>query len=112
MQISEELIRNLVTQVIKEVQSSGQISAGGSPFSGRFGVFDDADQAVAAAREAFEELRKRPISDRKKAIDHIRRISIDQSVELGTMEMNETKIGRLEHKIAKLRTLGRTCSRY
>src|SRR5690606_24268909 len=29
-----------------------------------------------------------------------------QCVELGTMEMNETKIGRLEHKIEKLKTLG------
>src|SRR5207247_657931 len=42
----------------------------------------------------------------KRIIDHIRRISIDQCVELGTMEMHETKIGRLEHKIEKLKTLG------
>ena len=34
------------------------------------------------------------------------RSSIDQCVELGTMEMEETKIGRLEHKIEKLKTLG------
>jgi aldehyde dehydrogenase len=47
------------------------------------------------------------MDDRKKAIEHIRRISISQSVELGTMEMNETKIGRLKHKIEKLETLGR-----
>src|SRR5690606_3722767 len=33
-------------------------------------------------------------------------IAIDQCVELGTMEMNETKVGRLEHKIEKLKTLG------
>ena len=31
---------------------------------------------------------------------------MEQKVELGTMEMEETKIGRLEHKIAKLQTLG------
>ncbi len=105
MQISEELIRNLVTQVIKEVR--GQSSGDSTSSTGKFGVFDDANEAVAAARRAFEQLRTRPMSDRKKAIDHIRRISIDQSVELGTMEMNETKIGRLEHKIAKLQTLGR-----
>ena len=36
------------------------------------------------------------MEDRKRIIDHIRRISIDQCVELGTMEMEETKIGRLE----------------
>ena len=34
-------------------------------------------------------------------------VEIQQSEELGTMEMNETKIGRLEHKIAKLETLGK-----
>lgn len=107
MQINEDLIRNLVTQVIREVrnaQPNGQSCEGDA---GRFGQFDDADQAVAAARRAFEQLRTRPMGDRKKAIDHIRRISIDQAVELGTMEMNETKIGRLEHKIGKLETLGR-----
>jgi aldehyde dehydrogenase len=47
------------------------------------------------------------MEDRKKAIEHIRRISIASAVELGTMEMNETKIGRLKHKIEKLDTLGR-----
>ncbi|GAB5402574.1 MAG: aldehyde dehydrogenase EutE [Aureliella sp.] len=111
MQISEELIRNVVSQVIDEVragQSSGHAAAGSqSAGTGRFGIFDCADAAVAAARLAFEQLRQRPIADRKRAIDHIRRISIDQAEELGTMEMNETKIGRLEHKIGKLETLGK-----
>ena len=79
----------------------------GRATAGRWGLFDDANEAVAAARKAFEQLRTRPMEDRSKAIEHIRRISVDQAVELGTMEMNETKIGRLEHKIAKLQTLGK-----
>jgi len=45
------------------------------------------------------------VADRKRAIDHIRRIASDNCVELGTMEMEETKIGRLQHKIEKLKTL-------
>jgi aldehyde dehydrogenase len=114
MQINEELIRSLVTQVIQEVRGqsptpapgTSNSAATGNAANGRYGLFTCADKAVKAARQAFEELRRRPISDRKKAIDHIRRISISQSVELGTMEMNETKIGRLEHKIGKLETLG------
>jgi aldehyde dehydrogenase len=61
---------------------------------------------VAAAREAYEQLSRRTLEERKRAIDHIRRIAIEQSVELGTMEMEETKIGRLVHKIDKMRTLG------
>ena len=104
MQISEELIRSVVNQVIREVRGAGAAPASGA--AGRFGIFDDANEAVAAARKAFEQLRERSMEDRKKAIAHIRRISIANCEELGTMEMNETKIGRLQHKIEKLKTLG------
>ena len=61
---------------------------------------------MAAAREAFDRLSRMTIDDRRRIIEHIRRISIEQCVELGTMEMEETKIGRLQHKIEKLKTLG------
>ncbi len=78
----------------------------GKSDGGRHGVFYDADSAVKAARSAFEQLRQRTMEDRKRVIDIIRRISIEQCEELGLMEMAETKIGRPEHKIEKLRTLG------
>ncbi|WP_145072806.1 aldehyde dehydrogenase family protein [Aureliella helgolandensis] len=108
MQINEDLIRSVVSQVLQEVRGQGsQPGHSHGAEAGRFGQFDCADKAVAAARYAFEQLRSRPMEDRKKAIDHIRRISIDQRVELGTMEMNETKVGRLDHKIAKLESLGK-----
>lgn len=104
MQVSEELIRSVVAQVLSEV---GRIpSTNGSSFTGRHGVFYDVREAVTAARESFEQLSTRSLQDRRRIIDHIRRISITQCVELGTMEMEETKIGRLEHKIEKLKTLG------
>ena len=61
---------------------------------------------IAAATEAFHQLSDRTVEDRKRIIGHIRRISIEQSVELGTMEMNETTIGRLVHKIEKLKIFG------
>ena len=73
---------------------------------GRHGVFFDADSAVTAARAAYERYRSCSLADRKRVIDIIRKISIDQCEELGLMEMEETKIGRPEHKIEKLRTLG------
>ncbi|MDG2382095.1 MAG: aldehyde dehydrogenase EutE [Pirellulaceae bacterium] len=105
MQVNEQLIRNVVSQVLAEVGGGG-LPPTQTSFSGRHGVFTCVDEAVTAARAAFEQLSERTREDRKTIIDHIRRISIDQSVELGTMEMNETKIGRLDHKIAKLQTLG------
>jgi aldehyde dehydrogenase len=108
MQLNESLIRSVVAQVLAEVSRGGINGApfAGKSFAGRHGIFTCPDEAVAAARDAFERLQERTIDDRKRIIEHIRRISIDQCVELGTMEMNETKIGRLEHKIEKLKTLG------
>ncbi len=105
MQATEELIRSVVQQVLTRMNTVSS-PVNGRGYTGRFGVFDCVDEAVAAATDAFEQLSTRTIEDRKRIIDHIRRISIEQSVELGTMEMEEIKIGRLKHKIEKLKTLG------
>lgn len=104
MQATEELIRAVVQQVLSQLGPRANGSA--RSFAGRHGVFTCVDEAVAAATQAFDELSERTIADRKRIIDHIRRISIEQAVELGTMEMEETRIGRLDHKIEKLKTLG------
>jgi len=105
MQATEELIRSVVEQVLTRMGTATP-SSNGRGYSGRYGIFTCVDEAVAAATEAFEQLSERTIADRKRIIDHIRRISIEQCVELGTMEMEETGIGRLVHKIEKLKTLG------
>lgn len=104
MQVSESLVRSVVEEVLSRL--NGKAHAAGGSYQGRFGLFTDVDEAVAAAREAFERLSRMTLADRRRVIDHIRRIAIDECVELGTMEMEETKIGRLEHKIEKLKTLG------
>ena len=108
MQVNESLIRNVVEEVLTRLGSNGSVVpvAAGRGYQGRLGMFTCVDEAVAAAQEAFEQLSRRTVEDRKRIIDHIRRISIDECVELGTMEMEETKIGRLDHKIEKLKILG------
>ncbi len=105
MEATEQIIRRVVEQVLSQMKP-GIHAGNGRDFSGRYGIFTCVDEAVKAATTAFEQLSERTLADRKQIIDHIRRISIDQSVELGTMEMEETKIGRLVHKIEKLRVLG------
>ncbi|MFM7519724.1 MAG: aldehyde dehydrogenase family protein [Planctomycetota bacterium] len=107
-------IAAIVRQVIAELRTGAPpapaaVSAGpvaAPSFAGRHGIFTSVDEAVRAAGEAFRQLERAGITGRKRAIEHIRRISIDDSVELGTMEFHETRIGRLEHKIEKLRVLG------
>lgn len=112
MQVNETIIRNVVQEVLKRLGSNGQAPAAPvvppmpvRSFQGRLGQFTCPDEAVAAAREAFEQLARRTLEDRKRALGHVRRICSEQCVELGTAEMNETGIGRLEHKIEKLKTV-------
>jgi len=107
MQVNETLVRNVVEQVLARLGNNGAGSPVGGGLQGRFGLFTDANEAVAAAKESFERLSRRTLEDRNRIISHIRRICLEQSVELGTLEMEETKIGRLVHKIEKLDTLSR-----
>jgi aldehyde dehydrogenase len=105
MQMTEDLIRNVVQEVLAQMGNGVSATNGKAPSrsSGNLGVFSSVDDAVSAAESSFQEFRKRPIADRRKAVELIRKICVDQAEELGRLELEETKIGRLDHKIAKLR---------
>jgi aldehyde dehydrogenase len=106
MQMTEDLIRSVVQQVLSQMGGPAPASNGAatrSRPSGTLGVYPNADDAVAAAEEAFQAFRTRPLADRKKAVDCVRSTCSEQAEELGRMELDETRIGRLDHKIAKLR---------
>lgn len=102
MHVDETLVRTVVEQVLNRLGNGNGRGPAAVSQQGRYGLFTDVDQAVAAARDAFEQLSRRTMEDRRRILSHIRRICTDQRVELGTMEMEETKIGRLPHKIDKL----------
>ena len=100
--MSEDLIRNVVQQVLSQM-GGGPATNGHRAPEGRDGVYGSADAAVAASESAFKAFRLRPLADRDKAVKVIKRICVEQAEELGRAELQETKIGRLDHKIAKLR---------
>ena len=73
MQATEQIIKSVVEQVLKQLGPGHGAHAGnGRSTTGRHGVFHDVDEAVAAATVAFEQLSERTIEDRKRIIDHIR----------------------------------------
>ena len=103
MQMTEDLIRNVVQEVLSQMGGGGAVNGKASARSaGNLGVFPSVDTAVAAAEAAFDQFRHRPLADRKKAVACVRKICVDQAEELGRAELAETKIGRVDHKIAKL----------
>lgn len=104
MQLTEDVIQSVVREILS--QMGGSALANGKPQgrpSGDLGVFASVDDAVSAAQAAFQTFRTRPLADREKAVEAVRHICVSQADELGRMELEETKIGRLDHKIGKLR---------
>jgi aldehyde dehydrogenase len=100
MQMTEDIIRSVIQEVLSQM-GNGAVLGNGKP-TGSDGVYSTVDDAVGAAERAFREFRSRPIEDRARAVACIRKICVEQAEELGRMELEETKIGRLDHKIAKL----------
>src|SRR5215212_5406536 len=72
---------------------------------GRHGVFDNVDQAVAAATEAQKKLVRLPLEDRDAIVKLIKSMARQNAQSWGRMELEETKIGRLDHKVEKLQIL-------
>ncbi|MGD1086221.1 MAG: aldehyde dehydrogenase [Verrucomicrobiota bacterium] len=124
--VNETLIRDIVGEVIGRLNSSlpaavparrvpaafpaplpkpPEKSCGCPARRGRhpFGVFQDANEACAAAEGAFLQLQKKGVGARERVVDIIKMLSDAKAVEWGRLEFEETKIGRLEHKIEKLR---------
>ena len=106
IQANEQAIRQVVQEVLAQLGRRG--GTNGSPQrNGDWGVFRTVDDAVAAATAGFEKLRNASMADRAAAIECVYRICDQQAEELGRMELEETKIGRLDHKIEKLKIVKR-----
>ena len=105
MQATEDLVRNVVQQVLSQMRN-GHVKTASAAHKG-WGVFDDVESAVTAAAESQQKFEARGLEDRRKAVSCIRKICIEQAAQLGRDELEETKIGRLDHTIEKLIVAGK-----
>jgi aldehyde dehydrogenase len=103
MQVTDDLIRTVVQEVLGAMRNGRAKPSNGQ--ARRWGIFDNVDDAVAAAAEAQKQFERRGLEDRRKAVACIRRICLEQAEQLGREELAETKIGRLIHKIEKLKVV-------
>lgn len=74
--------------------SSGKVSA--------FGVFDCVDEAAGAAHDAFQQLKRLGVEGRARAIEIVKMVCAANTERWGKFELEETGIGRIDHKVAKL----------
>jgi aldehyde dehydrogenase len=105
--IDEKLVARVVGEVLTRLSTQPSTSAAkAAPSHTAYGVYEDMNAAVEAAQRSFEKLRAGGMTARKKAIAVIRKLCVQKAKEWGEIEFNETKIGRLDHKIEKLSICG------
>ncbi len=105
IQANEQAIRTVVQEVLAQLGKRSIAPAAPSATQSDWGVCDTVDQAVKVAQAGFEQLSQASLEDRAKAIECVRKICDEQAEELGRLEFEETKIGRLDHKIEKLKII-------
>src|SRR5690242_8039926 len=69
---------------------------------GKYGVFATAEEACAAAQEAFLQLQQKGAAARRKIEEIVKTMAEKNAEPWGRIEFEETKIGSLPHKVAKL----------
>lgn len=101
---TDPMVAAIVEEVLERLRPrlAGQLPS--RPAStGDGGVFSTVDGAVRAAHAAQMELAKRGLADRAEIIAIVRRLCVERAEELGKMEFEESRLGRLDHKIEKVR---------
>ena len=107
MQTQEQVIAEIAKEVVARLRVQlQQPQAPAAPAvksaAARDGVFSTVDEAVNAAYEAQKQVAAMSLEERGRMIEILCRICMDRREELGRMELEETKVGRLDHKILKL----------
>lgn len=96
------LVQAVVREVLQRMQTGGNHTG---PTHGAFGIFHDVNDAVAAAAESQRQLAQAGVQTRQAICNILKRMGTENAEAWGRMELDETKIGRLDHKIAKLQSL-------
>ena len=103
LNVSNTQIQDIVDRVIRDILSGQETGdRHDAAAAQQWGVFDCMKEAVAAAKQAFLEYRRRcDIQCRKKFTDAIRQMTLDHKEVFSKMTVEETGMGRVQHKIEK-----------
>ena len=104
-QLNEDAIRNVVTEVLAKLQQPSNGAANSpaiQPGGNRHGVFADGASAARAARGGFDQLGRKGWAGRSRVVEIVKQMCAANAERWGKIEFDETGIGRLDHKVAKL----------
>ena len=96
MKIDEALIAKITSEILTQMQSGSP-----QPCENKSGIFDTVDEAVAAARVAYQELRTLSIEKRESLVQVMRDAAYENAALLAEMGVTESGMGRISDKIIK-----------
>ena len=101
--ISESEIRQVVSQVLDRIGSAPATSWDSTQYGGRklIGIFDDMNEAIRAAEAGYRAVRAMSVEQREKLITEIRRLTREEAGIMAKLGVEETGMGRVDHKRAK-----------
>lgn len=103
MAVREQTIAEIVDSVIARWQAGERLAPAPKPQTPLgSGVFATVDEAVEAAVAAQKQVESASLEVRGKMIEVIRRLCVSNAEQWARIELEETKLGRLDHKIQKL----------
>ena len=102
MAVDESMVRDIVQEIVAKMQISG-------PAAGMHGVFQDMNDAIAAAKEAQKKVRIMSMDQREKIITIIRRKIRENAEILARMGVDETGMGNVGDKILKHHLVADKC---
>ncbi len=101
----EEIVKSVLLEAaVNFVPPKSSVPAfDASSYDGRryIGVFDDMNEAIAAAEAGYRAIRSMRVEERETLISSIRKFCRDEAEIMGKLGVAETKMGRAEHKTAK-----------
>ena len=107
-EFTENQIKEIVQRVVnsyngnssKPAPSNGYTS---TSYNGRsfIGIFNDMNEAIAAANKGYQAVHNMSVEEREKIITEIRKLTRAEARIMAEIGVSETKMGRVDHKYAK-----------
>lgn len=105
--VPQKSIAQTVDEVLARWKAQGlPAPPAGGPQTGD-GIFPTVDEAVAAAAAAQREVADASMETRGRMVEIIRSLCVERAAEWARIELDETRLGRLDHKIEKLKSIPR-----
>ncbi len=112
--MKDEEIQAIINRVMREVGATPPMPVAARPSfpsspapshqppsSGQDGLFPTLDEAVAAAKIAFQQLNELPLEIRKHMVAHMRQAAREHAQVLAELAHSESGMGRVEDKVLK-----------